>query len=115
LRPAAPPPDAASREADVPSIEVSFHGSVNRLATLLDIPAATIQSQFAKGSAVPPPRANVSSDVPAEECRGYKQAITLSGQLYETGAGTFLDLLDAQRSLMAEDALVQSEVAIAKT
>jgi hypothetical protein len=82
---------------------------VNRLATLLDIPAATIQSQFAKGSAVPPPRANVSSDVPAEECRGYKQAITLSGQLYETGAGTFLDLLDAQRSLMAEDALVQSE------
>jgi hypothetical protein len=86
---------------------------VNRLATLLDIPATTIQSQFAKGSAVP--RANVSRDVPAEECRGYKQAITLSGQLYETGAGTFLDLLDAQRSLMAEDALVQSEVAIAKT
>ena len=45
----------------------------------------------------------------------YKQAAALSGQLYETGAGTFLDVLDAQRSLYAaEDALVQSEVAIAK-
>jgi multidrug efflux system outer membrane protein len=227
--------EAASTEADIPSIEISFHGSVNRLATLLDLPVETIRARFVKGAAVPSPRPKVSGGMPASLLRSrldirsaertlaaavadigvaeadlypslslsgsitvsaeriaglssgsggwalgpsltvpvfdagrrralveversqasqqylayrdtvinaveevenglvsyrrervrraaleksvaaYRQAVSLSRQLYESGEGTFLDVLDAQRSLhSAEDALVQSEVAIAK-
>jgi multidrug efflux system outer membrane protein len=226
--------EAASTEADIPSIEISFHGSVNRLATLLDLPVETIRERFVKGAAVPSPRLKVSGGMPASLLRNrldirsaertlaaavadigvaeadlypslslsgsitvsaeriaglssgsggwalgpsltvpvfeagrrralveversqasqqdlayrdtvinaveevenglvsyrrervrraaleksvaaYRQAVSLSRQLYESGEGTFLDVLDAQRSLhSAEDALVQSEVAIA--
>jgi multidrug efflux system outer membrane protein len=44
----------------------------------------------------------------------YRQATRLSRSLYETGSSSFLDVLDAERSLYtAEDSLLQSRVAIA--
>jgi multidrug efflux system outer membrane protein len=61
--------DAAATEANIPSLETSFHASVNRLATLLDLPVATIRTQFAKGGSVPLPRPNVSSGIPADLVR----------------------------------------------
>lgn len=46
--------------------------------------------------------------------KSYRQAATLSQSLYKTGASSFLDVLDAERSLYsAEDALLESLVAIA--
>ncbi len=44
----------------------------------------------------------------------YRQAATLSRALYQSGATSFLDVLDAERSLYSvEDSLLQSRVAIA--
>jgi len=44
----------------------------------------------------------------------YREAARLSRSLYETGSSSFLDVLDAERSLYtAEDTLLQSRVAIA--
>ncbi|PLW76078.1 RND transporter [Cohaesibacter celericrescens] len=44
----------------------------------------------------------------------YRQAYKLSSELYKSGSSSFLDLLEAQRSLYsAEDSLLQSQVAIA--
>jgi outer membrane protein TolC len=44
----------------------------------------------------------------------YREAARLSRSLYETGSSSFLDVLDAERSLYtAEDSLLQSRVAIA--
>lgn len=46
--------------------------------------------------------------------RAYRQAASLARKLYQTGSSSFLDVLDAERSLYAaEDAQLQSRVAIA--
>ncbi|MEI2384342.1 efflux transporter outer membrane subunit [Breoghania sp. JC706] len=45
---------------------------------------------------------------------GYRRAAKLSRALYQTGSTSFLDVLDAERSLYsAEDSMIQSQVAIA--
>jgi outer membrane protein, multidrug efflux system len=45
----------------------------------------------------------------------YRQAVAQSRELYESGAGDFLDFLNAQDDFYsAEDTLVESEVAIAR-
>lgn len=50
-----------------------------------------------------------------EAARRYQTALKLSRTLYETGSTGFLDVLDAERSqFSAEDALLQSRVAVAK-
>lgn len=50
-----------------------------------------------------------------EAARRYQTALKLSRALYETGSTSFLDTLDAERSqFSAEDALLQSRVAVAK-
>lgn len=49
----------------------------------------------------------------SEAAAQYRQAATLSRVLYQTGSASFLDVLDAERSLYtAEDTLLQSRVAI---
>jgi outer membrane protein, multidrug efflux system len=51
----------------------------------------------------------------AEAARRYGEAARLSRSLYENGSTSFLDVLDAERSqFSAEDALLQSRVAVAK-
>lgn len=50
----------------------------------------------------------------AEATRNYRNAAQLSRTLYQSGSASFLDLLDAERSLYsAEDALLQSRIAVA--
>ncbi|MFX8668521.1 TolC family protein, partial [Acinetobacter baumannii] len=50
----------------------------------------------------------------AEAASHSRAAASLTRSLYETGTASFLDTLDAERSLYAaEDALIQSRVAIA--
>jgi NodT family efflux transporter outer membrane factor (OMF) lipoprotein len=49
----------------------------------------------------------------AEAADQYRRAATLSRALYQSGSSSFLDVLDAERSLYsAEDTLIQSRVAI---
>lgn len=60
---------AASTEANIPSLETSLHGSLNRLATLLDLPVATIRAEIAKGRGVPLPRQSISAGLPADLLR----------------------------------------------
>jgi multidrug efflux system outer membrane protein len=49
----------------------------------------------------------------AEAANQYRRAATLSRTLYQSGSSSFLDVLDAERSLYsAEDTLIQSRVAI---
>ncbi|MCJ8143388.1 efflux transporter outer membrane subunit [Ancylobacter sp. A5.8] len=56
-------------------------------------------------------RRNRSLDASA---RSYRQATSLARTLYQSGSSSFLDVLDAERSLYsAEDAQLQSRVAIA--
>jgi len=51
----------------------------------------------------------------AKSVEGYSKATELSRDQYEAGKSSFLDVLDAERSLYsAEDLLIQSRVAIAK-
>jgi len=46
---------------------------------------------------------------------GYRKAADLSRTQYEAGKASFLDVLDAERSLYsAEDSLIRSRVAVAK-
>jgi NodT family efflux transporter outer membrane factor (OMF) lipoprotein len=48
-----------------------------------------------------------------ESVRGYREAARLSRTLYQAGTASFLDVLDAERSLYsAEDSLIASRVAI---
>jgi len=48
-----------------------------------------------------------------ESVRGYREAARLSRTLYQAGTSSFLDVLDAERSLYsAEDSLIASRVAI---
>lgn len=48
-----------------------------------------------------------------EAANQYRRAATLSRALYQSGSASFLDVLDAERSLYsAEDSLIQSRVAI---
>jgi NodT family efflux transporter outer membrane factor (OMF) lipoprotein len=50
----------------------------------------------------------------ADAVASYRRAATLSRSLYESGTASFLDVLDAERSLYsAEDTLIQSRAAIA--
>ena len=50
----------------------------------------------------------------AASASSYRQAATLSRALYQAGSTSFLDVLDAERSLYsAEDSALQSRVAIA--
>jgi len=50
----------------------------------------------------------------AASAESYRQAATLARELYQTGSSSFLEVLDADRSLYsAEDLLIQSRVAIA--
>lgn len=49
----------------------------------------------------------------SEAATNYRKAATLSHALYQSGSSSFLDVLDAERSLYsAEDSLIQSRVAI---
>jgi NodT family efflux transporter outer membrane factor (OMF) lipoprotein len=51
----------------------------------------------------------------AASANGYSKATELSRAQYEAGKSSFLDVLDAERSLYsAEDSLIQSRVALAK-
>ena len=50
----------------------------------------------------------------SQSVNGYRRAATLSRALYQTGSTSFLDVLDAERSLYsAEDSMIASQVAIA--
>jgi multidrug efflux system outer membrane protein len=50
----------------------------------------------------------------SKAAQSYREAARLSRSLYETGSSSFLDVLDAERSLYtAEDSLLQSRIAIA--
>lgn len=60
---------AASTEANIPALEISLHASLNRLATLLDLPAATIRAETTKGRGVPLLRQNISAGLPADLLR----------------------------------------------
>ncbi|WP_104668824.1 efflux transporter outer membrane subunit [Ensifer adhaerens] len=60
---------AASTEANIPALETSLHASLNRLATLLDRPVATIRAEIAKGRGVPLPRQGISAGLPADLLR----------------------------------------------
>ena len=49
-----------------------------------------------------------------EAANAYRDATQLARTLYQAGSSSFLDVLDAERSLYsAEDSLLQSQVAIA--
>ncbi|MBB4369638.1 NodT family efflux transporter outer membrane factor (OMF) lipoprotein [Bradyrhizobium sp. cir1] len=51
----------------------------------------------------------------AEAAKNYREAARLSRSLFETGSASFIDVLDAERSLYsAEDSLIQSKVSAAK-
>lgn len=51
----------------------------------------------------------------AEAAKNYREAAKLSRSLFETGSASFIDVLDAERSLYsAEDSLIQSKVSAAK-
>ncbi|WP_312015779.1 efflux transporter outer membrane subunit [Bradyrhizobium liaoningense] len=51
----------------------------------------------------------------AEAARNYREAARLSRSLFETGSASFIDVLDAERSLYsADDSLIQSKVSAAK-
>ncbi|MGY8706552.1 efflux transporter outer membrane subunit [Bradyrhizobium sp. 18BD] len=50
-----------------------------------------------------------------EAAKNYREAAKLSRSLFETGSASFIDVLDAERSLYsAEDSLIQSKVSAAK-
>lgn len=50
-----------------------------------------------------------------EAAKNYREAAKLSRSLFETGSTSFIDVLDAERSLYsAEDSLIQSKVSAAK-
>lgn len=50
-----------------------------------------------------------------EAAKNYREAARLSRSLFETGSASFIDVLDAERSLYsAEDSLIQSKVSAAK-
>lgn len=50
-----------------------------------------------------------------EAAKNYREAAQLSRSLFETGSASFIDVLDAERSLYsAEDSLIQSKVSAAK-
>ena len=50
-----------------------------------------------------------------EATKNYREAAKLSRSLFETGSASFIDVLDAERSLYsAEDSLIQSKVSAAK-
>ncbi|WP_245448579.1 efflux transporter outer membrane subunit [Bradyrhizobium nitroreducens] len=51
----------------------------------------------------------------AEAAKNYREAARLSRSLFETGSASFIDVLDAERSLYsAEDSLIQSKVSAVK-
>lgn len=51
----------------------------------------------------------------SESAKSYREAARLSRSLFESGSASFMDVLDAERSLYsAEDSLIQSRVLIAK-
>lgn len=51
----------------------------------------------------------------AEATKNYREAARLSRSLFETGSASFIDVLDAERSLYsAEDSLIQSKVSVTK-
>jgi NodT family efflux transporter outer membrane factor (OMF) lipoprotein len=51
----------------------------------------------------------------SEAAKNYREAARLSRSLFESGSASFMDVLDAERSLYsAEDSLIQSKVATAK-
>jgi outer membrane protein, multidrug efflux system len=51
----------------------------------------------------------------SESAKNYREAAQLARSLFESGSASFLDVLDAERSLYsAEDSLIQSKVLIAK-
>jgi len=51
----------------------------------------------------------------SEAAKNYREAARLSRSLFESGSASFIDVLDAERSLYsAEDSLIQSKVLIAK-
>ncbi len=50
-----------------------------------------------------------------EAAKNYREAARLSRSLFETGSASFIDVLDAERSLYsAEDSLIQSKVSMTK-
>jgi len=60
-------------------------------------------------------RERVRAEKLSEAARSYREAARLSRTLFENGSASFIDVLDAERSLYsAEDSLIQSKTSIAK-
>ncbi|WP_174802620.1 efflux transporter outer membrane subunit [Martelella limonii] len=57
---------AASTEADVPSYQISYTESVNRLAVLLARPASEIDAMLGAGKTIPAPPGKTAVGIPAE-------------------------------------------------
>jgi outer membrane protein, multidrug efflux system len=110
-----------------PSITVPVFDAGKRLATVRiaeaqrDQAFATFHSTLltaledVENALVSLSRERVRATKLTEAARNYREAARLSRSLFETGSASFIDVLDAERSLYsAEDSLIQSKVSAAK-
>lgn len=110
-----------------PSITVPVFDAGKRLATVRiaeaqrDQAFATFHSTLltaledVENALVSLSRERVRATKLSEAARNYREAARLSRSLFETGSASFIDVLDAERSLYsAEDSLIQSRVSAAK-
>ncbi len=102
--------DAGKRQATVRIAEAqrdqafaTFHSTL--LTALEDVENALVSLS----------RERVRATKLTEAAKNYREAARLSRSLFETGSASFIDVLDAERSLYsAEDSLIQSKVSAAK-
>ncbi|WBL76706.1 efflux transporter outer membrane subunit [Bradyrhizobium xenonodulans] len=102
--------DAGKRQAAVRIAEAqrdqafaTFHSTL--LTALEDVENALVSLS----------RERVRATKLTEAAKNYREAARLSRSLFETGSASFIDVLDAERSLYsAEDSLIQSKVSAAK-
>lgn len=102
--------DAGKRQAAVRIAEAqrdqafaTFHSSL--LTALEDVENALVSLS----------RERIRATKLSEAAKNYREAARLSRSLFETGSASFIDVLDAERSLYsAEDSLIQSKVSTAK-
>jgi len=110
-----------------PSITVPVFDAGKRLATVRiaeaqrDQAFATFHSTLltaledVENALVSLSRERVRATKLTEAAKNYREAARLSRSLFETGSASFIDVLDAERSLYsAEDSLIQSRVSAAK-
>lgn len=110
-----------------PSITVPVFDAGKRLATVRiaeaqrDQAFATFHSTLltaledVENALVSLSRERVRATKLTEATKNYREAARLSRSLFETGSASFIDVLDAERSLYsAEDSLIQSKVSAAK-